>query len=142
MAGVSMIGRTERIADRWFRICGLAVVVLLLTTVASLLVGYEGWRRPFVLAHLTALFALVPLGLVVLRRVGSRAYAERGSLLGAVQGTFAHDRFASMLVVCALVAVVVSLSQFQDGIRWLRAMANYATVSIILVLVVRYLRTR
>ncbi len=136
------VGRTERIADRWFRGWGIAAVVLLLATGGALLVGYEGWRRPFVLAHLAGLLALIPLGLVVLGRVASRAYAERGSLLGAVRGTFAHDRLASALVLVALVAVAVSLSQFEGGIRWLRAAANYTTVAIILLLVVRYLRTR
>ena len=142
MARMATVERVERVADRWLRAWGVAALVLLTVTVGALLVSFEGWRRPFVLTHLAALLALVPLGLVVLARVVGGEYARRGSVIGAVRGVFAHDRLASVLVVVALIAIAVSLSQFQGGIRWLRALANYTTVSIILVLVARYLRTR
>ncbi len=142
MARMAAVGRVEFIADWWFRAWGTAALLSLTVTAGALLAGFEGWRLPFVLAHLAALLALVPLGLVILSRVVGGEYARRGSVAGAVRGVFAHDRIASVLVVVALVAIAVSLSQFQDGIRWLRALANYTTVSIILVLVARYLRTR
>jgi uncharacterized membrane protein len=142
MASAVAVGRVERIADRWFRSWGLVAVAALLATIASLVAGYEAWRLPFVAAHLAALLALVPLGLVLIGRTFRAAYAERGSLGGAVSGLLSHDRVATVLVLVALVAIAVSLSQFQGGIRWLRAVANYTTVGCILALVVRYLRTR
>ncbi len=92
------------------------------------------------LAHLCALLALVPLGVVLVGRTFARYREERGSVLGGVRGTLAHDRLATVLVAVALVAVVVSLSQFDGGVRAVRSAANLTTVAVIVVLVGRYLR--
>jgi hypothetical protein len=127
------------VADRWFRGWGAAALLALLATGAMLALSLEAWRAPFVLAHLCALLALVPLGVVLVVRTFARYRAERGSLLGGVRGTLAHDRGSTLLVAVALVAVVVSLSQFDGGVRAVRSAANLTTVAMILVLVGRYL---
>ena len=140
MAAVTSTSGTLYFADRWFRGWGLAAVASLVVTGVMLALSLEAWRAPFVLAHLSALLALVPLGAVLVGRTFARYRRERGSVLGAVQGTLAHDRLATLLVAIALVAVAVSLSQFQDGVRVVRSAANLTTVGIIVVLVGRYLR--
>ena len=61
MRQATMAGPVERLADRWFRGWGVGALVALAATVVALLVGYEGWRLPFVLAHLAALLALFVL---------------------------------------------------------------------------------
>jgi hypothetical protein len=132
--------RTLVVADRWFRGWGVAALLALLATGVMLALSLEAWRAPFVLAHLCALLALVPLGVVLVSRTFARYRTERGSLLGGVQGTFAHDRVTTLLVAVALVAVVVSLSQFDGGVRVVRSAANLTTVAMILALVGRYLR--
>jgi len=127
-------------ADRWFRGWGVAALASLAVTGGMLALRLEAWRTPFVLAHLAALLALVPLGAVLVGRTFARYRRERGSLVGALRGTLAHDRLATLLVALALVAVAVSLSQFNDGVRVVRSMANFTTVAVIVVLVRRYLR--
>ena len=84
--------------------------------------------------------AVSEVELLRLERDVSRYRGERGSVLGAVRGTLAHDRLATVLVAVAFVAAAVSLSQFQDGVRVVRSLANFTTVGVILVLVGRYLR--
>lgn len=132
--------RTRVAADRWFRGVGLVAVALLATTVAMLALRLDAWRAPFVFAHLAALLALVPLGLVIVWQTYARGYEERRSILGALQATLTHDRVTTLLVLLVLVAVATSLSQFNGGIRELRAGANFTAVGTIVVLVVRYLR--
>ena len=117
MAAVASTSRTLYLTDRWFRGWGVAALLALLATGAMLAFSLDAWRAPFVLAHLCALLALVPLGVVLVGRTFARYYEERGSVLGGVRGTLAHDRLATVLVAVALVAVVVSLSQFDGGVR-------------------------
>ncbi|MGE0135679.1 MAG: hypothetical protein AB7L91_09565 [Dehalococcoidia bacterium] len=140
MAAVTSNSRTLWVADRWFRGWGVAALASLAVTVGMLALRLEAWRAPFVLAHLAALLALVPLGVVLVGRTFARCRRERGSLLGAARGTLAHDRLATLLVGVAFVAAAVSLSQFQDGVRIVRSLANFTTVGVIVVLVGRYLR--
>ena len=52
----------------------------------------------------------------------------------------AHDRVSTLLVGIALVAIVVSLSQFDGGVRAVRAAANLTAGAMIVALVTRYLR--
>ena len=132
--------RTRTAADRWFRGCGIAALVALTATAAMLAFRLDAWRAPFVLAHLAALLALLPLAIVIVWQTYARGYEERRSILGALQATLTHDRVTTLLVAIALVAVAVSLSQFSGGIRALRAAANVTAVSMIVVLVARYLR--
>jgi hypothetical protein len=140
MAAVTSTSRTLYVADRWFRGWGVAALLALLATGVMLALSLEAWRAPFVLAHLCALLALVPLGVVLVARTFARYYEERRSLLAAVRGTLGHDQLATALVVVALVAVVVSLSQFDGGVRAVRSAANLTTVTVIVVLVGQYLR--
>ena len=140
MAAMTSTSRTLYVADRWFRGWGVAALLALLATGAMLALSLEAWRAPFVLAHLCALLALVPLGVALVARTFARYREERGSVLGGVRGTLAHDRLATLLVAVALVAVVVSLSQFDGGVRAVRSAANLTTVAMIVVLVGRYLR--
>jgi hypothetical protein len=139
-AGKRSESRALVVADRWFRGWGVAALVSLAVTLGMLALRLEAWRAPFVLAHLAALLALVPLGVVLVGRTFARYRRERGSVLGAVRGTLAHDRLATLLVAVAFVAAAVSLSQFQDGVRVVRSLANFTTVGVIVVLVGRYLR--
>lgn len=118
-------------ADRWFRTAGAVTLGLLALTAALLAAGASAWRPTFVLAHLAALIALAPLGAVLVWR----AARQEGGLLPAVR----RHRFATALVGLAFVAIAVSLLNFEDGIRWLRRVANLTTVSVVLVLVARYL---
>ena len=144
MAAVTAGRRDESralwVADRWFRGWGVAALASLVVTGAMLALRLDAWRAPFVLAHLAALLALVPLGVVLVGRTFARYRRQRGSVLGALRGTLTHDRLATGLVVLSLVAVAVSLSQFQDGVRVVRSLANLTTVSVIVVLVGRYLK--
>lgn len=140
MAAVASTSRTLYLTDRWFRGWGVAALLALLATGAMLAFSLDAWRAPFVLAHLCALLALVPLGAVLVGRTFARYREERGSLLAAVRGTLAHDRLATALVAVALVAVAVSLSQFDGGVRLVRSAANLTAVAVIVVLVGRYLK--
>jgi MFS family permease len=141
MAAVTSGSRTLVVADRWFRGWGVAALLALLATGAMLALSLEAWRAPFVLAHLCALLALVPLGVVLVARTFARYREERGSVLGGVRGTLAHDRLTTLLVAVALVAVAVSLSQFDGGVRAVRSAANLTTVAVIVALVGRYLHS-
>ena len=66
------------LADRWFRAWGMAALVALAATVSMLLAGAEGWRVPFVAAHLAALLALLPD--VLHGTVGFQQFGYRFSL--------------------------------------------------------------
>ncbi|MEZ4554176.1 MAG: hypothetical protein R3B59_09745 [Dehalococcoidia bacterium] len=140
MAAVTSDSRTLWVVDRWFRGWGVAALASLAVTGGMLALRLEAWRAPFVIAHLAALLALVPLGAVLVGRTFARYRRERGSVLAALRGTLSHDRLATMLVAVAFVAAAVSLSQFQDGVRVVRSIANFTTVGVIAVLVGRYLR--
>jgi hypothetical protein len=140
MAATTSDSRTLFVADRWFRGWGAVALLALVATGAMLALSLEAWRAPFVLAHLCALLALVPLGAVLVGRTFARYREERGSLLGAVRGTLAHDRVSTLLVGIALLAIAVSLSQFDGGVRAVRSAANLTAVAMILALVGRYLR--
>ncbi|MPZ99424.1 MAG: hypothetical protein GEU80_08830 [Dehalococcoidia bacterium] len=134
------LARPVQIADRWFRACGLAAVAALGATAGMLAGGAEAWRVPFVLAHLAALLALVPLGFALVARAFIEARAERGSAWGAISGVIERYPLVTTLVAATFVTAAVSLSQF-EGVRWLRSAANLATVALVVTLVVRYLRS-
>ena len=120
-------------ADMWFRGWGLGAVAALVGTAVMVVLGVDAWRVPFVIAHLSGLLALAPLGGVLI--------VTTHSIAGAVGGLLSHDRLVTFLVLASFVTAGVSLSQFEGGVRWVRAAANYSTVAIVLVLVWRYLRS-
>jgi hypothetical protein len=105
-------------ADLVFRLAGAGALALLAATAVLLALDVEAWRPVFAFAHLAALIALAPLG--VWRR----------------------HREVVVLLVVVTITVAVSLMNFQDGIRWLRRVANLTTVALVLVLVARYLSWR
>lgn len=130
------------IADRWFRVWGVAALAALAATAAMLALRLEAWRVPFVAAHLAALLALVPLGLALVAST-YRAQVRAGNRgFDAVRATLEYDRVATTLTVLAFVAAAVSLSQFDGGIRIVRTVANITTVSMVVTLITRYLRSR
>ncbi len=111
---------------------------MLALTAALLFAGAEAWRPVFALAHLAAIVALTPLGVVLVRQAARAAReANAGPVIPALIQR--HPQVA-FLLAAATVAVVVSLMNFEEGIRWLRRVANFTTVGIVLVLVARYLR--
>lgn len=117
-------------ADRWFRILGAGTVMALISTGILLFAEGNAWRVMFVITHLAALLALLPLGVVLVLRAyrhdgGLAAMATRHPLVGA-------------LLVCLAVTVAMSLLNF-EGDREVRRIANLTTVAIVLALVVRYL---
>lgn len=118
-------------ADRWFRILGVATVMALGSTGILLLAEGNAWRVMFVITHLAALLALLPLGIVLVLR----AYRHEGGLLAMA----ARHPLVGALLACLAVTVTMSLLNFQ-GDREVRRIANLTTVAIVLVLVVRYLR--
>jgi len=122
--------RSLALADRWFRLAGLGNLAVLAVTGILLLAGVEAWWVPFVLAHLMALVALLPLALVLLvqamREAGPAATVRRYPL-------------ATALVAALAVTLTLSLMNF-EGNREVRRVANLGSVALILVLVVRYLR--
>ena len=120
-----------RLVDRWFRIAGIVTIVALAVTIAMLLVGAQGWRAPFVVAHLAALAALAPLGVALI----AHGYREAGGL-GPMLSR--HSRVAIVLAVIA-VTVTVTLVEF-DGNRALRRVSNITTVVLVLLLIAQYLR--
>lgn len=122
---------TLRAVDRWFRFAGIAALLALLVTFGMLFAGAEGWRRPFVAAHLAGFAALLPLGVALI----VYAYREAGGL-GAMVAR--HPLVAGALVVVAI-TVTVSLMEF-SGNREVRRIANFTTVGIALLLVAHYLR--
>lgn len=118
-------------ADRWFRTLGAGAVMALGATGILLFAESSAWRVIFVVAHLAALLALLPLGVVLVLR----AYRQSGGLTSMVR----RYPVVAVLLVCLLVTIVASLMNF-DGNREARRVANLASVALILVLVVRYLR--
>ena len=127
-----------RLADRWFRAWGSLCLLALVLTGAFLTMHASAWRAAFVLAHLCALLALLPLGVVLVGTTVARYARERGSLASGLTGVLSHDRLVTALVLVSLVTVAVSLSQFQ-GNQTVRTAANLISVSIIVALVHRYL---
>ncbi|MFA7296017.1 MAG: hypothetical protein WC211_02380 [Dehalococcoidia bacterium] len=128
------------LVDGWFRGWGFGAIAALVGTLAMLVLQMPEWRVPFVIAHLAALLAVAPLGVVLVAQTFARYRRESGSVAGGLRGLFTHDRLVTALVLASFVTAAVSLSQFQGGIRWLRALANYSTVAIVVTLVWRYLR--
>ncbi|MSQ30343.1 MAG: hypothetical protein EXR68_07660 [Dehalococcoidia bacterium] len=122
---------TLRAVDRWFRSAGILAILALLVTFGMIFAGADGWRGPFVAAHLAALVALLPLALALV----VYAYREAGSL-GAMVAR--HTLVAGALAVIA-VTVTVSLMEF-TGNREVRRIANLTSVAVIVLLVVHYLR--
>lgn len=117
----------------------MAALAALAATAVMIVMDLEDWQVPFVIAHLCGLIALVPLGVVLIART-YRHYLEASPPLEAARATLTHDRLASTLTVAALLAAAVSLSQF-EGVRIIRSIANFTTVTLIAVLVRRYLRS-
>lgn len=118
-------------ADRWFRILGFATLMALASTGVLLFAEGSAWRVMFVITHLAALLALLPLGVVLVLR----AYQHDG---GLVAMAVRHPLIGALLA-CLAVTVTLSLLNF-EGDRDVRRIANLTTVAIVLVLVVRYLR--
>jgi len=122
---------TLRAVDRWFRFAGIAAVLALLVTFGMLFAGAEGWRGPFVAAHLAALAALLPLGIALV----VYGYREAGSL-GALLSR--HALIVGALVVIAVLVVITQVNFYANPD--IRRISNFANVTIILLLIVRYLR--
>lgn len=128
-----------RTVDVVFRVAGVGALVLLVATVTLGLLDVAAWRPVFTAAHVAALVALVPLGVALVRcafREASRAGRP------GIAGVISRYRGTALLLAVALVAVAVSLANFEDGNRLLRRVANFTTVGIALTMVVRYLRWR
>jgi di/tricarboxylate transporter len=125
------------LADRFFRLGAKVTLGLLLLTAGLYAFDFDHWRAAFTAAHLAALVALLPLG-VALTRHGLRRTREAGD--PGVLGLLRRYRVVMLLLAVVLVAVVVSLVNFEDGSRVVRRIANFTTVGIVLALVVRYLR--
>lgn len=123
--------RSLRLADRWFRLVGLGTIAVLAVTALLLVADVEAWWVPFVVAHLLALIALLPLALVML----AQSLRESGSPIGLVRR---HPLPAGLVVALAF-TVALSLMNF-EGNRDVRRIANLSSVALVLVLVVRYLR--
>lgn len=103
----------------------------LAVTGAMLAANAEAWRVPFVLAHLAALLALLPLALVLLLAT-AREEGGPAALVG-------RHRLVAVLLAVLAVTVTLSLLNF-EGDRAVRRAANLSSVAVILVLVARYLR--
>lgn len=129
-----------RITDRWFRVWGVTALVALAATGVSLVTHWGAWRIPFVAAHLAALLALVPLGLMLIAQECRAAYHIADSITGTPGAIARRHPWVLLLLAVVIVSVAVSLANFAGGTRWLRAIANLVTVAIVLTLVVRYLR--
>jgi hypothetical protein len=130
-----------QLVDRWFRAWGVLALVALAVTAAMLALRAEPWRVPFVAAHLAALVALLPLGVTLVASTYLRQLRMGQSALGAAGATLTYDRVATALTLLALATACVSLSQFA-GNQTVRLVANLVTVSVVVVLVVRYVRSR
>ncbi len=102
-----------------------------------MLVDADYWTAVFGLAHLAALVALAPLGVVLVRHGFRRAAAEGDP---GLRGVLRRYPDVALILLGIAVAVTVTLVNFDDGIRWLRRVANFTTVGLVLVLVGRYLR--
>lgn len=122
---------TLRLVDKTFRIFGILTILGLIATIAGAMNGAAWWRPVFSASHLTALIALVPLGLVLV----AQAYREAGSV-GAML-----SRHARVAIVLALIAVSVAITLIEfDGNRTVRRVSNYTTVALIALLLVHYFR--
>jgi len=119
-----------RLADRWFRWVGIATIVALAATIVMLLLGAEGWRWPFVAAHLGGLLALLPVAVVVV----VHAYREEGSLSAMI----ARHPVVTAAIAVLVVTITASLMEF-SGDRNVRRVANFTSVGVILGLVSYYL---
>lgn len=123
--------------DRNFRLFGKLTLALLLATAGLIAADVEAWTGVFLLAHLAALVALLPLGvMLVVRAFRDPADGSRRSGAGVVLRRY---RLVAALLGLALVTVVLSLVNFEDGNRVVRRAANLSTVGIVWVLVWRYL---
>lgn len=122
---------TLRAVDRWFRFAGIAAILALAVTIAMLVAGSEGWRGPFVAAHLAALAALLPLGIALV----VYGYREAGSL-GALLSR--HALIAGALVVIAVLVVITQVNFYANPN--IRRISNITNVTIILLLIAHYLR--
>lgn len=118
------------LVDRLFRVLGIVTIVALAVTIAMLLVGAEAWRVPFVAAHLAGLIALAPLGVVLM----VLAYRDAGGLSSMIAR---HALVAAALAVIA-VCVTVTGMEFTAN-RDVRRISNIVTVSVVVLLVARYL---
>ena len=121
---------TLRTVDRSFRILGVLSLVTLAITIVMRTNGMEGWRWPFYVAHLAALFALVPLGLVLI----ARGWRETGSL-GALISRYALIAAAIAVILVCVVVTQVTFTAYPD----IRRASNYVTVGIVALLILRYL---
>lgn len=122
---------TLRTVDKTFRIFGVLTILGLIATIAGAMNGAAWWRPVFSASHLTALIALVPLGIALV----VYAYREAGSL-GAMLSR--HSRVAVVLAVIA-VSVTITLIEF-NGNRQVRRISNFTTVGLVLLLIVHYFR--
>jgi len=122
--------------DRNFRLFGKLAIALLLATGGLLAAGVDAWRAVFALAHLAALVALLPLGIALIAHA-FRAAAAEGE--GGLMSVLRRHRLVAVLLAITVVTVVLSLANFEDGSRLIRRTANFTTVGIVLVLVLRYL---
>lgn len=122
---------TLRTVDKTFRIFGVLTIVGLIATIAGAMNGAAWWRPVFSASHLTALAALVPLGIALI----VYAYRESGSL-GAML-----SRHARIAIVLALIAVSVTITLVEfNGNRDVRRISNFTTVGLVLLLIVHYFR--
>ena len=123
-------------SDRTFRLFGKLAIALLLATAGLLAADIEAWRGVFALAHLVAVVALVPLGGALVVHAFREAAARGEPGLGAV---LRRHQVVALLLAVAAVTIALSLANFEGGSRVLRRAANLTTVTIVLVLVWRYL---
>ncbi|MGE3857579.1 MAG: hypothetical protein AB7G21_11555 [Dehalococcoidia bacterium] len=122
---------TLRTVDKTFRIFGVLTILGLIATIAGAMNGAAWWRPVFSAAHLTALIALVPLGIALV----VWAYRDAGGL-GAML-----SRHARIAIVLALIAVSVTITLVEfNGNRDVRRISNFTTVGLILLLIVHYFR--
>ncbi len=135
------LARALHVADRWFRGAGVATLGLLGITGVTLALGHEVWRSIFALAHLAALIALAPLGLLLVARAVIQARLETGSTATAVPAVARRYPVVTALVLLSFLTAGISLANFPDGERWVRTVANLSTVAIVVGLVVHYLRS-
>jgi peptidoglycan/LPS O-acetylase OafA/YrhL len=123
-------------ADLVFRLAGAGALALLAATAVLLAMDVEAWHPIFAFAHLAALIALAPLGVLLVARAFAEARREGEP---GITGVWRRHRRVAVVLGIVAITVAVSLLNFQDGIRWLRRVANLTTVVLVLVLVARYL---
>ncbi len=127
---------------RWFLACAATTAASLAVTVGALAVGVGWWRGPFVLAHAAALLALIPLAIAVLTVAWRRERQQTAGNRAALRALLRRHRQEAALAAMALGTAAVSLSQFPEGVRALRATANGFTIGLMFLLVLRYGRAR